>query len=161
MLHPPFVPQYLCRSIRVWGRWNEEAGRPSLFLRRPCIRKAPDTWKCLRHVMRALWIVWPKCCHRCLSLKESPLKLNNGFPQSEVLVEVFVLEGDGLGRSFCQSLGAKFLTKFSGLFCWDIQSKMNFSKNFCPKVPWLCAAKLTKIQGTFSWRGSAGGPPPI
>ena len=35
-------------------------------------RKAPDTLKCLRHVMRAILFVRPKCSHRCVSLKESP-----------------------------------------------------------------------------------------
>ena len=28
----------------------------------------------LRHVMRAIWSVRPKCSHRCVSLKETPLK---------------------------------------------------------------------------------------
>ena len=39
-----------------------------------CIRKAPDTFNFLRHVMRASWSVRPKCSHRCVSLKETPLK---------------------------------------------------------------------------------------
>ena len=38
------------------------------------IRKAPDTFKFLRHVMRANLSVRPKCSHRCVSLKETPLK---------------------------------------------------------------------------------------
>ena len=38
------------------------------------VRKAADTFKFLRHVMRAIWSVRPRCSHRCLSLKESPLK---------------------------------------------------------------------------------------
>ena len=39
-------------------------------------RKALDTFKFLRHVMRAIILfVQPKCSHRCVSLKESPLKL--------------------------------------------------------------------------------------
>ena len=37
-------------------------------------RKAPDTFKRLRHVMRAILSVRPKCSHRCVSLKESPLR---------------------------------------------------------------------------------------
>ena len=28
----------------------------------------------LRHVMRAIWSVRPKCSHRCVSLKKTPLK---------------------------------------------------------------------------------------
>ena len=37
-------------------------------------RDAPDTFNFLRHVMRAIWSVRPKCSHRCVSLKETPLK---------------------------------------------------------------------------------------
>ena len=35
---------------------------------------APDTFNFLRHVMRAIWSVRPKCSHRCVSLKETSLK---------------------------------------------------------------------------------------
>ena len=38
------------------------------------IRKTPDTFKFLRHVVRAIWSVRPKCSHRCVSLKEISLK---------------------------------------------------------------------------------------
>ena len=38
------------------------------------IRKATDAFKCLRHVMRALLSVRPRCSHIRVSLKESPLK---------------------------------------------------------------------------------------
>ena len=37
-------------------------------------RKAPDTLKFLRHVIRATWSVRPKYPHRCVCLKECPLK---------------------------------------------------------------------------------------
>ena len=37
-------------------------------------RKAPDTFKFLRHVMRAILSGRPNSSHRCVSLKESPLK---------------------------------------------------------------------------------------
>ena len=59
---------------------------------------------------------------------------SKGFPQSEVLGEVSVLEGGVQGEVFAK-FAAKFFTKFSGLLCWDIQSKKNFSKNFSPKFP--------------------------
>ena len=39
------------------------------------LRKAPDMFKLLRHVMRAIWSVRPKCSHRCVSLKETSLTL--------------------------------------------------------------------------------------
>ena len=42
--------------------------------RTPYVRKVPDTFNFLRHVMRAIWSVRPKCSHRCVSLKETPLK---------------------------------------------------------------------------------------
>ena len=34
-------------------------------------RKAPGTFNFLRHVMRAILSVRPKCSHRCVSLKET------------------------------------------------------------------------------------------
>ena len=37
-------------------------------------RKAPDTFNFLRHVMRAIWSVRPKCSHRYVTLKETSLK---------------------------------------------------------------------------------------
>ena len=37
-------------------------------------RKALDTFDFLRHVMRAILSVRPKCSHRCSSWKETPLK---------------------------------------------------------------------------------------
>ena len=37
-------------------------------------RKAPDAFNFLRHVMRAILSVRPKCSHRCVSLKDIPLK---------------------------------------------------------------------------------------
>ena len=40
----------------------------------PFFRQAPDTFNFLRHVMRAILSVRPKCSHRCISLKETPLK---------------------------------------------------------------------------------------
>ena len=40
----------------------------------PFFRRAPDPFNFLRHVMRAIWSVRPKCSHRCVSLKETPLK---------------------------------------------------------------------------------------
>ena len=38
-------------------------------------RKAVDTFKSLRHVMRAVLSVRPKCSHRCVSRKETTLKI--------------------------------------------------------------------------------------
>ena len=38
------------------------------------VRKAPATFNFLRHVMRAIWSVRPKCSHRCVSLKGTSLK---------------------------------------------------------------------------------------
>ena len=43
----------------------------------PCwgaLRETLDTFKILRHVMRAILSVRPTCSHRCVSLKETPLK---------------------------------------------------------------------------------------
>ena len=38
------------------------------------VRNTPDTFNLLKHVMRAILSVGPKCSHRCVSLKETPLK---------------------------------------------------------------------------------------
>ena len=40
----------------------------------PKFREASDTFKVLRHVMRAIWSVRPNCSHRRVSPKETPLK---------------------------------------------------------------------------------------
>ena len=40
----------------------------------PQIWRALDTFKFLRHVMRAILSVRTKCSHRCISPKETPLK---------------------------------------------------------------------------------------
>ena len=45
------------------------------------------------------------------------VSIGEGFLQSEVLGEVSVLEGGEFGAKFA----AKFCTKSSGLFCWNIQ----------------------------------------
>ena len=37
-------------------------------------RIAPDTFNLLRHVVKAILSFRPKCSHRCVSLKETPLK---------------------------------------------------------------------------------------
>ena len=37
-------------------------------------RREPDTFKFLRHVMRAILSARPKCSHRCVSQQETPLK---------------------------------------------------------------------------------------
>ena len=42
--------------------------------RRMSVRKAPDTFNFLRHVMRAILSVRPKCSHRGVALKETPVK---------------------------------------------------------------------------------------
>ena len=51
------------RSDKLWAEFSF-----------PDFRKAPDTFNFLRHVMRAILSVRPKCSHRCVSLKETPLK---------------------------------------------------------------------------------------
>ena len=53
--------------------FGHPAGRTKLGW--PHFRDAPDTFNFLRHVMRAIWSVRPKCSHRFVSLKETPLKL--------------------------------------------------------------------------------------
>ena len=60
-------------ALPVTGRYNRNPCVP-LFCTSFKIRDAPDTFNFLRHVMRAILSVRPKCSHRCVSLKETPLK---------------------------------------------------------------------------------------
>ena len=63
--HPRFGPSFL------WRTWALHLGFPwfSVFPWFPSfqLRKAPDTFNFLRHVMRAIWSVRQKCSHRCIS----------------------------------------------------------------------------------------------
>ena len=76
---------------------------------------------------------------------ESPTTsgLAKGFCRAKFWAK-FPFGGGQFGAKFFAKFAAKFFTKFSALFCWDIQSKKNFSKNFSPKFP------LTLAQQ--SWR---------
>ena len=53
---------------------RKSSGKKKAHKQKSFFRKAPDTFKFLRHVMRAVWSVRPKCSHRCVSLKKTPLK---------------------------------------------------------------------------------------
>ena len=67
---PPSTRKSLAIAIvRCWRAAREKSTKIKFFFRR-----APDTFKFLRHVMRAIWSVRPKCSHRCVSLKETSLK---------------------------------------------------------------------------------------
>ena len=69
-----FSGHWEMKSPSLEGSFSIIFGAPG-----PCdflekIRNAPDTFNFLRHVMRAIWAVRPKCSHRRVSLKETPLK---------------------------------------------------------------------------------------
>ena len=80
----PLLPARECLDPHLHGRQSgvgtsQGATAPEhvavqLDLKNALFRKAPDTFNFLRHVMRAIWSVRPKCSHRCVSLKEPPLK---------------------------------------------------------------------------------------
>ena len=55
--------------------WQAAEVTPAMT-REKVVRKALDTFKkkCLRHVMRAIVSVRPRCSHSCVSLKEFPFK---------------------------------------------------------------------------------------
>ena len=75
--------------------------------------------------------------------------LSEGFLQSEVLGEVSVLA----------KFEAKFLAKFSGLFCWDIQGRKKFSKKLQPKIPTTLHSKTGEYSGNnFMTRFCRGNP---
>ena len=78
-----FLP--IARSARNWNLWCERPSPEGADVRDPrgsqrdfkqeiLVREAPDTSNFLRHLMRAIWSVRPKCSHRCVSLKETSLK---------------------------------------------------------------------------------------
>ena len=78
--YPPpllYTPQPLEGYFQGWGGGGIKFGPPFL----PLFRQAPDTVQLWRHTMTAILAVQPKCSHRCVSLKNSPLKpvliLNN------------------------------------------------------------------------------------
>ena len=70
----------LCDTISkgycaIWGGISHWAAKHTKGLpNRTLFREASDTFNFLRHVMRAIWSVRPKCSHRCVSLKEPPSK---------------------------------------------------------------------------------------
>ena len=70
-LPPPirFAPPHITAQLNVCSTFR--LAHPAFV---PLIRKALDTFNFLRHVMRAIWSVRPKCSHRCVSLKETLLK---------------------------------------------------------------------------------------
>ena len=67
--HPCFFVDSLC-----FGPKSGEIYANSQIWTEIKVREAPDTFNFLKHVMRAIWSVRPKCSHRCVSLKETPLK---------------------------------------------------------------------------------------
>ena len=56
------------------NEFRHEFGQTVRDLALPLFRDAPDTFNFLRRVMRAIWSVRAKCSHRCVPLKETPLK---------------------------------------------------------------------------------------
>ena len=68
------VPQSVPSALQAQGPQSVQKVSPEC---QKCVlvRKAPDTFNFLRHVMRAIWSVRPKCSHRCVSLKKSPSNL--------------------------------------------------------------------------------------
>ena len=74
---------HLGEKSRPGARWGQcrrnvrsavSFSGPFGILERAEIREALDTFNFLRHVMRAIVSVRPKCSHRCVSLKESLVK---------------------------------------------------------------------------------------
>ena len=84
---------FFCSGHSLWGRKAHKQNPPKkirgqsrdnfvyvfysfcvFFSQNPKIREAPGTFNFLRYVMRATRSVRPKCSHRCVSLKETPLK---------------------------------------------------------------------------------------
>ena len=59
-------------KIRVQSRLKISIPEGDLEFFQSLVRDVPDTFKFLRHIMRAILSVRPKCSHRCVSLKETP-----------------------------------------------------------------------------------------
>ena len=95
----------------------------------------------------------------------------NRLQVQESFANARMLETIQLAKGFCRAkfwakfafwrraVRAKFLAKFRAKF-WGFFAGKFGEKNLSPKESWLCTAKLAKIEGKTSWRGSAGGPPP-
>ena len=65
----------IAASIARYEKYRYWASKNATFSKTASdFREAPDTFNFLRHVMRAMWSVRPKCSHRCVSLNETPLK---------------------------------------------------------------------------------------
>ena len=68
------VPGKRFRRFRFRSRFRGKRFQRFRFPVPVRFRKAPDTFNFLRRVVRAILSVRPKCFHRCVSLKETPLK---------------------------------------------------------------------------------------
>ena len=69
----PWVHKILC-TLPLLVIFSFRSNFPGPRFPNARVRKAPDTFNFLRHVMRAVLSARPKCSHRCVSLKETPLK---------------------------------------------------------------------------------------
>ena len=58
-------------SHKVWLAATKPEESVKIRLNPSKFRKAPDTFNFLKHAMRAILSVRPKCSHRCVSLKKS------------------------------------------------------------------------------------------
>ena len=60
--------------MHIFGKLVNIVGKLVHIFAGKLVREVPDTFKFVRHVMRAMLSVRPKCSHRCVSLKETPSK---------------------------------------------------------------------------------------
>ena len=77
---PPALESGKGGDIENWERESSKTG-PKFSVgpkhgleKHGLVRNAPDTFNFLRHVIRAILSVQPKCSHGCISLKETPFK---------------------------------------------------------------------------------------
>ena len=75
--------------------------------------------------------------------------LAKGFCRAKFLAQFALSRGAVRGEVFLRSSGRSFSRSFGEVLLGHSEQK-RFSKNFSPKAPRLCAAKVAKTQGKTS-----------
>ena len=98
-------------------------------------------------------------CTLLIFVKMALLSLAKGFCRAKFWAKFPFWRGGAVRGEVFREVCREVFHEVFGLVLLG-HSEKNFSKNFSPKFPWHCTAKLEKFQGKTSRRGSAGGPSP-
>ena len=129
-------------------------------LRKPSIVNLRDylpakwDWDCL-----GLLNVWKIACSVGGSREQISTQLfGKGFPQSEVLGEVCILEGGSSGRSFRRSLGRSFWRSFRACFAWTFRAINRSAKTSAQNSHGSAQQNLRKHREKRHDENLQGGP---